>query len=631
MKTVAVPTSLPTSPPAPAVHEQRWRSAGLILLLVLAAYSRAPFNGFIWDDDDYVSKNPVLRSLDGLPRIWFEMGATPQYYPFVFTSFWLEYRLWGLAPAGYHIVNILLHALNAILVWRLLRRLDVPGAWLIGAVFALHPVHVESVAWITERKNTLSALFYLLAARSYLAFRPEAEREGAGPSRWGYYALALVLFCAALLSKTVTCSFPAAMLLLTWWRRRRLGWRDVWPLLPYFVIGVALAAVTVYMERHEVGARGPDWELSAVQRVLVAGRIAWFYVGKLLWPAGLAFIYPRWSVNASAWWQYAFPAAALAVLAIFWFARRRLGRGPLVATLFFGGTLVPALGFIDVYPMRFSYVADHFQYLASLGILALVVAAAVAFQRRLGAGAERLGRAVAVIVLMVLAAATWHRTRAYESLETLWRDTLAKNPTSWMPNYNLGQCLEDQGRASEAVPFYEAALHAKPDHVRSLSNLGGICAHAGQLDRARDLLERAALIDPNDAAVQQNLGVTYARLNRPADAARHFDAALRLNPRLVEIRLNLAMALLSLERWSEAVDQLVGIVRLRPALAEQLATQSQAKVLDLLAGAYARAGAFERAAALAERARDLGILAGERGFVEQVERRLAQYRSREAP
>ena len=254
-----------------------------ILLMTLVAYIPAMYGGFIWDDDSYVTNNPLLPAIDGLWRIWFA-ADTPQYYPLVFTTFWLEHRLWGLNPMGFHIVNVSLHALNAVIVWFILQRLNVRGAWLIGAVFALHPVHVESVAWITERKNVLSGLFYLLALWSYLKF------DEAGGKKW--YGGALLLFVFALLSKTVTPTFPVVLLILMWYRGKRIGKREIFTLIPFLAIGLVMGLVTVWYEVHHVGAKGEEWGLTVFERILVAGRVIWFYALKLLYPVNLTFIYP---------------------------------------------------------------------------------------------------------------------------------------------------------------------------------------------------------------------------------------------------------------------------------------------------------------------------------------------------
>ena len=321
---------------------KKWICLGaiIILLMTLLFYIPAMRGGYIWDDDDYVTNNLTLRTFDGLRRIWLELGAVPQYYPLVHTSFWLEYHLWQLHPFGYHLVNVLLHALNAILLWFILRRLSIPGAWLAAAIFALHPVHVESVAWITERKNVLSGFFYLSAILAYLRFLRLDVISAIDRYHWGYYILALGLYLCALLSKTVACTMPAMILLLLWWKRDRIGWRNVLLLTPHFAVGVALALTTVWLEKHRVGAQGEEWAFSFLERCLIAGRALWFYASKLFWPHKLIFIYPRWQIDAGIWWQYLFPLAAVAVFPALWFFCKQIGKAPLTAALFFAGTLV---------------------------------------------------------------------------------------------------------------------------------------------------------------------------------------------------------------------------------------------------------------------------------------------------
>ena len=462
--------------PTPARAEPRLAIvAAVIAAATLLSYLPALGARYIWDDEAYVTGNETLRTLGGLADIWLSPWATPQYYPLVHTTFWLEYRLWGLAPAGYHLVNVALHAANAVLVYLLLRRLKLPGALLAAGLFALHPVHVESVAWITERKNVLSALLYLSAMLTYLRFRPLGE-NGGGERRT--YILALALFAGALLSKTVTASMPAAFLLLVYWKEGRITRRDVLLLLPFFALGLVAGGNTAWLEKHRVGAYGADWALSFAERVLIAGRAVWFYFGKLVWPHPLVFIYPRWELDAASPAQWAFPAAAVLVVAGLVAARGRLGRGPLVAVLFFGGTLFPALGFFDVYPMRFSFVADHFQYLASLGLLALLAAgAAQAFARP---DRRRIGHGAAALWLLALGTLTYAQSVHYHDYETLWLDTLSKNPGCWMARNNLGLLYEKTGRTEEAVAQYRLALEVKPGAPDAHTNLGNVLLASGR-------------------------------------------------------------------------------------------------------------------------------------------------------
>lgn len=526
--------------------------ASLMLFAVLAYYP-ALSGGFVWDDDSYVTNNKTLRTMEGLLRIWTEPTASPQYYPLVFTTFWVEYQLWELAPLGYHLTNVLLHGLNGVLLWRVLRQLEIPAAWLAAAVFVLHPVQVESVAWITERKNVLSSVFYFAAALAYFRFAPPGARPVEPPERWNWYALSLGLFTCALLAKTVSCSLPAALVLVLWWKRERITRSDILHLVPFFGLGVALALITVWLEKHHVGAAGPEWELSPVERGLIAGRALVFYGGKVCWPTDLTFIYPRWHIDADAAWQYLFPLAVLAVLAAAWAGRRTWGRGPLAACLFFAGTLVPALGFIDVYPMRYSFVADHFQYLASVGIIVLVVAAGRACLHRLGPAGGVAAPVAAAAVLLVLGVLTWRQAGIYKDLPTLWRDTIAKNPGSWMAHTNLGVTLFREGKYDEARAHYAEAAQLKPDDPLIHFYLGEVLTVQGRPGEAIAHFSQALRLRPNYPEARTFLGVALAQDGKPGEALSYLLEAVGAEPNNPQPIYNLAMAYSHLGRMDEAV------------------------------------------------------------------------------
>jgi hypothetical protein len=266
-----------------------------IFLAVLISYTPAIHGTRLWDDAAHITR-PDLQSVHGLWRIWFQLGATQQYYPLLHSAFWFEHRLWGDALIGYHLVNIALHALSACLVVAIVRRLELPGAWLSGFLFALHPVCTEVVAWISEQKSTLSTAFYLAAGLIYLSF----DRT----RRTGSYWSALLLFVLALLSKSVTATLPAAILLILWFLRGGLSWKcDALPLLPWVAIGAASGLFTAYVENAYIGAHGAAFSLTTGQRLLLAGRAAWFYFLKLVFPSDLIFVYPRWTISPSVWWQ----------------------------------------------------------------------------------------------------------------------------------------------------------------------------------------------------------------------------------------------------------------------------------------------------------------------------------------
>jgi len=548
------PQSIETASWLPSAWNQEWIRGVFLLLITLIAYQQTWHAGYIWDDNFHVTQNPTLRDLHGLWRIWSEVAATPQYYPLVHTSFWLEYRLWGLNPLGYHLVNVLLHAFVAILLWRVLVRLQIPGAWLAAAIFAVHPVEVESVAWITERKNVLSAVFYFAAALTYLRFA--ALRAVENPSRpcWYLYIASLLLFVFALLSKTVTCSLPGALLLIFWWKNNRLRWRDVVPLLPFFTIGFVLGLFTAWIEKYHVQAQGEAWSLTFVERFLIAGRALWFYASKLFWPAKLTFIYPRWNIDVNAGWQWLFPLATVVVIVLLWWTRRWLGRGPLVALLFFAGTLLPALGFVDVFPFRYSFVADHFQYLASVGLIVLVAA-----------GLMRLPRAVPAILLVLLAVLTWRQVGIYRDLETLWRDTLEKNPVSWMAQNNFAAVLMQNGRLDEAITHLQKALEIDPDNVETHNNLGYVLLQMGRAEESLAHFQRALEIEPNRvASVHYNLGHALLQKGRADEAVSHLEKALKIDPTYLPARGDLGNALLQIGRVEESFAHLQRALEIDP-------------------------------------------------------------------
>jgi protein O-mannosyl-transferase len=502
------------------------------MLAVLAAYLPAITGQFLWDDDAHVTR-PELRPLHGLWRIWTDFGATQQYYPLLHTAFWVEHRLWGNAVAGHHLVNILLHGLSAVLLLRILRRLEIPGAGLAAAVFALHPVHVESVAWITEQKNTLSLVFYLGAAYIYLRFDEERRRRD--------YLRASALFVLGLLTKTVVATLPAALLVVFWWRRGRLSARrDVAPLTPWFVLGAAAGLVTAWIEQNQLGAEGADFALTPLQRVLLAGRVVWFYLGKLVWPANLAFIYPRWSIDASAWTAYTWPLAALLVLAALWAMRGR-SRAPLAAALFFVGSLFPVLGFVNVYPFVFSFVADHFQYLPSLGVIVGMAAGTAALVARLDPRARRLVPAAAAVLLITLATLTFRQSYVYRDPRTLYEATLARNPDCYLCLNNLGTLAAGGGALAEAAGYYREAVRIKPDSPEAHNNLASALAQSGQLAEAIPHFEQAVRAAPNYVVARVNFGGVLFRMGRIPEAKAQFEAALRVLPGYAPARQNLAV------------------------------------------------------------------------------------------
>src|SRR5437762_2478038 len=348
------------------------RARAFIFAVVLAAvtifaYRPAWHGGFLWDDDAYIINNELLTAPDGWQRIWFSLDSPSQYFPFTYSTFRIERALWGLNTTGYHWVNLLLHIGNALLVWAVLARLRVPGSWLAAAIFALHPVQVESVAWITERKNVLMGFFFLLTLLAWIVFIDERTKRP-----WPFYGLALVFYVLALSAKSTACTLPAALLLILWLQKRRINTRRLIQILPFVILGMGMGLLAVWWERYHQGtSRAVFAFLTPIERILIASRAVWFYLSKLIWPSNLTFIYPRWNISPQHLLDYTWLLAGIVLCAAIYFVRRYVGRSVEVAAAFFVATLSPVLGFIMLFTFRYTFVADHYQYLACIGPIAL--------------------------------------------------------------------------------------------------------------------------------------------------------------------------------------------------------------------------------------------------------------------
>lgn len=604
---------MPTgSPPSRYIA---WAKALILVALIAVVYWPTLDNGLITDDGIYVlgpADFPALVGWTGLSNMWFALGVTPQYYPLVHSAMWVEFQAWGVDPRGYHAMNMLWHAGVSLLLWRLLYRLQVPGAWLAAAIFAVHPVEVESVAWASERKNLMSAALALSSMLAYLRFQPwlaepigetQADNSTSGSLWW--LALSIVLYLAAMLSKTVVASAPAVLLVIVWWKRGRIERSDWRPLAPLFAVGIAMGVLSVWMERTYVGATGSDWHLGSVERVLIAGRAVWFYAGKLVWPYPLSFLYPRWTIDAGVWWQYLYPAAALALVVLLWSARHRIGRGPLAAALVFGGVLVPALGFFNVFPFVFSFVADHYQYHASMALIALAAAALTLATAKLGAG-RTMPWLAAALLLPPLAYLARQETFAYRSEETLFRHAIARYPEAWAAHYDLACTLNVEQRYAEALSEFETAQRLSPGQARIDVGLGDAHAALGHLGAAEAAYRNALAADLDIDSRANNMVHLAGVLNRQgrhAEALELCQQGLKLRKGATDGLATAATALQGLERRDEAVAVLRDWVRIEPRSLKAHLTLAEA----LSASGNFAAAAVELKSA-AELAPDAGAL-----------------------
>lgn len=507
-------------------------------------------------DDPANLTRPELQSLGGLYRIWFEPGATAQYYPLVHTSFWIEHKLWGYSFSGYHLVNVFWHSLSVVLVYRIVSKLKAPGALLAAAIFAVHPVMVESVGWMTEQKNTLSTVLYLSSVLAYLEFDESRRRSR--------YFLALGLFALTLLAKTATVTLPIAMLIIFWWKRGTLAWRrDVCPLVPFFLLSIASGIMTVWVERRFVGAEGAAFELSYLQRILLAGRAVWFYLGKLIWPVDLSFTYVRWTIDPSQWWQWIFPIAAVATTLALWAIRGRW-RAPLAGWLLFFGTLFPILGFVSLYMFLYTFVADHLQYLASLGVIVVVSAGVAGALKRASIPVRRACTGLCVLMITVLAALSWRQTCLYGNAIKLHQNALAQNPDCWIAHHNLGSELQAIGKHEEAIAQYEAAIALQPNFAMSYNNLGNALVQIGRSQEAIAYLERAAELNPDFGQVHVSLAAAFIAIGKLPNGIKQLEMAIACNPNDAESLANLASLLAANGQANEAISHHKESIELRP-------------------------------------------------------------------
>lgn len=602
-----MPVTPPPLPPVRLCPLRAWGAGIALVTLVVLAYLTAIPGQFLWDDDLHITANATIVGPLGLKEIWTTSAAN--YFPLVLTNFWAQHALWGLNPMPYHLVTLGFHALCALLLWRVLARLSVPGAWLGAALWALHPVQVESVAWICELKNTQSCFFFLLAIWFYVRWL-EVGQGFSLPSDVGGHAegvlkprpafghlYALALFCAvlAILSKPSTVMLPPVLGLIAWWRRGRLTWRDAAMLAPFFALSALAAGWTIWEQQYHSGAIGPAWAQTRMERVLIAGHVLWFYLWKLAWPHPLMFIYPRWEITATQPLAYVPVLAAIALVIFLWWRRNGAMKPVFIAALYFGVLLFPVLGFFKIYFFRYSFVGDHFQYLASIGPLVL---AGAGLTVALKSASVVLRRTIPAALVLVLTLMTTSHGRVFVTSETLWRDTVAKNPTCIMAWLNLADYLGRQdrheesittfkhatslapndpegfndlgaelllvGRPAEAFPYLEKAIRLRPDYADAHNALGSALRDLGRRAEAMAYYERAVQLDPALGSAHNNLGCALAETGRSAEALPHFETALRAKPNDATARANLGDALAQLGRGPEALAAYERVLALRP-------------------------------------------------------------------
>lgn len=552
--------SVPWLPPWLS-HE--WVLGLMLVVAVVLVYQPVWHAGFIWDDE-LITANPCIVGPLGLKEIWTTIFA--DICPLTFTTFWVEHALWGLRPLPYHLVNVLLQGTCAVVLWRVLRSLQIPGAWLGAALWALHPMQVESVAWVIELKNTQSGLFYLLTILFFVkGIRAKDDRE---QSNWNWnYALTLLFAALAMASKSSTVVLPGVLCLCAWWVQGRWHWHNLARVAPIFLMSVAAAVLTMW--RQDIGgANNPHWARSWPERLVTAGDGVWFYLGKLLWPHPLSIIYPRWQIDFGQWVSYLPLMAVMIGLFVLWLNRQSWSRPYFFASAYFLVVLLPVLGLVNQYFLRYSFVADHFQYLAGMGPLALAGTGLSRFVVFAIPGRGWIQSILCAGLLLILGMLSWQRIWAYDSEETIWTDTLAKNPNCWAGYNRLGWFFYEKGQVDKAIAQYQKALEINPYFADGHNNLGNALLKKEQVDEAIAQFQKALELKPDFGEVYNNLGYALLKKGQVDEAIAQYQKALEINPNYADAYINLGKALLQKGQVDKAIEQYQKALEINPNYAD---------------------------------------------------------------
>jgi tetratricopeptide (TPR) repeat protein len=543
-----------------------WLRVAVIVLTALWIYAPSLRGPWVWDDALLVTQNKVILDPAGWWKIWLQPGCMQDYQPLKYSVVWLQWRLWGADPLGYHVTNLVLHIGSALLVWRLLGKLGLRLAWLGGLIFAMHPLQVESVAWISELKNTLSLPPFLLAMGAYLDFDARGQRRD--------YWLALALFVVALLAKTTMIMFPFVILLHAWWKYGRVTRRDVVRSEPFFVVSLLFGLATLW-ERHQHGidantlaAMATAHPVGFLDRMVLTGLVIWFAIAKFVWPAGISLTYPLWKFEAASLLFYV-PWLALAAW-LFWCWQRRTawGRSALLGSGFFLLNMVTPVAFLVAAYPDVVWSLDHLFYVPMIGLIGLAVAGVEWLDVKL-AGPARLAWIVPSVGAMVLMALG---SRSYATLfadpKALWAHTLREDPTSMVANMELGHILSDEGKLTEANERFRAVLQATPLYAKAHYNLANDLRQLGDTAGALAEFETSLKLDPGLSQARINVGLLLLEVGRGDEAVDQFAQAVKLAPDDAKARLGLANCLRNAGRLTEAETEYEQAVQLQPDLAE---------------------------------------------------------------
>jgi len=551
-----------------SISQTLFSAKGISLLLPVATIVVAAMTifwpvlrgGWLWDDNVDITENPITQSAGGLRSIWFEPGTQPDYYPVKASVQWAQWHLFGSHTLGYHVTNLVLHIVSALLVWRLFHQLGLKLAWLGGLIFAIHPALVESVAWIAELKNTLAMPFFLLSAIFYLKYDQHRRRTD--------HFFSLGLFLMAMLTKPSMVMWPVALLLYAWWRRGRIGSNDLKASAPFFVISLLLGVATLamaswYKYLHHQGADAIPLG-GFFSRMALMGLTLAFYFGKAVWPAGLLPVYPQWPVNPPSLREFLPWPVLGGLLFWFWTKRQSWGRDVLLGLGFFLLMLAPFSGIMPASFMFVTWVMDHFLYIPILGLIGLVIAGLDQAARWMPQPARYGGIGLVAMMLGAMIMESRSYAKNFASEETLWTYTLAHDPGCWEAHDNLGIALFQKGEVDEAIGHFQKALGINPDYAKARNNLGNALAQKGQIDDALAQFQKAVAIDSSFAQAHYNFGNALVQKGQMDEAMEEYKKALELSPGYAEAHYNFGLVLLMKGRLDEAIAQFQEAVGINP-------------------------------------------------------------------
>ncbi|HUB67137.1 MAG TPA: tetratricopeptide repeat protein [Candidatus Methylacidiphilales bacterium] len=564
---ISTPKSGKAAPAAPLRpwFNRNWLGGMALALAVIVTYTPVWHAGFVWDDDVFVTNNSCIVGPQGLKEIWTTNAA--DICPLTLTTVWFEHALWGLAPLPYHLVNVLLHAACAVLLGRVLLSLQVPGAWLGAALWALHPVQTESVAWITEIKNTQSGLFFLLSILFYVKYLRASDSNSERKPGGGWsYGWTLLFAALTMTSKSSTVVLPVILCLCAWWMEGEWRWRNLARIAPIFLMSVAACALSIWTQGEQPMGKAPDpqWARTWPERLVTAGDAIWFYLSKLLWPYPLIPIYPRWEVGAGQPVAYLPLLAVIIIFIILWFGRSSWSRSWFFVFAYFLAALFPVLGLVDVSFFRYSLVADHFQYLASMGPLTLAGAGLARFLDLVLPGRCRLQSALGAGLSLILGVWSWEQARVYENPEALWNYTLSKNPKCPIAYFGLGTLMYQGGLVDKAIVYYQTALALYPNYAEVRSNLGNAFFHKGEVHEAMLQYQQALESNPHDIEAHYNFGNAFLLTGRVDEAIEQYQEALQLNADNAAVLNNLGLALARKGQLDAAIFRCQKAIKIDP-------------------------------------------------------------------